>query len=161
MKSTLKNIGGRAVVVTLAMSLVVALGAAIALSLSPGLMRSADAAVQNYGPGVGVYAMPIHLTGPYTVSGTVATRFKLPYAGRLIGFSAAAETVSGTITVDLKAAGVSLLSAPVALTAATVTEGVVTTSAVADEAELTGVVYITGGGATVSAITILPTFLRR
>ena len=87
-------------------------------------------------------------------------KFKLPFAGRLIGFGAAGRTMSGTITVDLQAAGASLLSAPITLSTA-YGEATITTSAVADEAQITVVITISGDSATVSDITILPTFLRR
>jgi hypothetical protein len=161
MKASLKSMFGRALPLAMLVAVLATVAFAIGTSLSPQFTRSADAAVTNYPPGVAVHAMPIQMGGAYTVSGTVPVRFKLPYAGRLIGFSASARTLSGTISVDFAAGGSSLLSAPVDLTAGTVTEGTVTTSAVADEAELTAVVYITGGSATVSDITILPTFLRR
>lgn len=160
MKSLLKTIQGRALPVTILAVLALTIGGALLASLSPGLMRAAAAAVTNYPPGVPVYALPINIAGPHTATAT-PVRFKLPYAGRLIGFSASAATVSGTITVDFQAAGSTLLSAPVTLTAATVTEATVTTSAVADEAELTVVLTISGGSPTVSGITVLPTFLRR
>ena len=163
MKSYLKRISGRAMIVTLAISFALTLGAAMLMNLSPALMRMANAAVTNYSAGVGVYAMPIQLAGEYTATVT-PVRFKLPYAGRLIGFSAAPRTLSGTaITVDFQAAGVSLLSAPVALlSAGVVVDGVITTSAVADEAELTAVLTVSGGvSPSVTDITILPTFLRR
>ena len=165
MKSTsIKNIWGRALPVTVAIMAAMILSAALAISLSPGLARFADAAVTNYPPGVAVHAMPISIAATYTTD-TTPVRFKLPYAGRLIGFSAAARTVSGTaITVDFRAAGTSLLSGTVSLLSdGVVVDGTITTSAVADEAELT-VVIGTGGGAgdpSVTDITVLPTFLRR
>ena len=164
MKS-LKHIGGRAVSWTLGITAAITLVLSMAVSLFPGAMRLAQAAVQNYGPGVAVYTMPMTLAGDHSAANAVVTRFKIPYAARLIGFSAAAETIGGgvnsVVTVDLRAGGVSLLSAPVELTAGAVVNAVVSTSAVADEAELTAYLDVTGTNAVVSYVTMLPTFLRR
>lgn len=161
MKSTpIKNMLGRAVAATMLLMMFVVIAVALAINLSPGLARYAEAAVTNYPPGVAVYATPIQISGTYTTT-TTPVRYKLPYAGRLIGFSAQAQTVSGTITVDFQAGGSSLLSSPITLlSSGVVVEGTITTSAVADEAELTAVIS-GSGGPSVTDLTILPTFLRR
>lgn len=160
MKANLKRILGHSLTgFTLLLVAVMAIAAAVML-VGPQAVRQADASVTNYPPGVQVYAMPMLLPGAYTASSTTPVKFKLPYAGRLIGFGGAARTLSGTIAVDFQAAGVSLLSAPLTVSTA-YGEATITTSAVADEAELTAVVTTSGDGATVSDITILPTFLRR
>ncbi len=159
MKS-LKHFLGRAAPALTMLTLALAIAAAALLAVNPASIRDSFAAVTNYPPGVAVYTMPIHLNGPYAAATQTPLRFKLPYAARLIGFSASAVSISGTITVDLKAAGSSLLSAPITLSTA-VGEATITTSAVADEAEITAVVATSGVDHTVSDITILPTFLRR
>src|SRR3972149_140507 len=161
-----KRIGGRAVSWTLGITAILTLVLSMAITLYPGAMRLADAAVTNYGPGVAVYALPMPLAGDHTAANAVVARFKIPYAARLIGFSAAAETIGGgvnsVVTADLRAGGVSLLSAPIALTAGAVADNAgISTSAVADEAEVTMFLDVTGTNAVVSYVTMLPTFLRR
>ncbi len=159
MKATFKKYGGRSMLGFTLLVATLVMGAALLLVAAPGALRQADAAVTNYPPGVSVHAMPMHLAGPYTAASTTAVTFKLPYAGRLIGFGAAATTLSGTVAVDFQAAGVSLLSAPITLSTA-YGEATITTSAIVDEATLT--VVVTGDGTqSGSDITILPTFLRR
>lgn len=159
MKASFKSILGRAWPVTLAVAALAVIGA-LALNLAPGLLHRADAATQNYPTGVAVHAMPIQLAGTYTTTVT-PVRFKLPYAGQLIGFSANARTISGGLTVDLQAAGVSLLSSAVSLVSNGVpVEGTVTTANVADEAELT-VVLTLSNTPSHTDITVLPTFLQR
>ena len=160
MKALLKNYGGHSMTGFSLLLVGVVMAAAIAMVAVPSLLRQADAAVTNYPPGVQVIAMPLHLPGAYTASSTTPVTFKLPYAGRLIGFGGIARTLSGTIAVDFQAGGVSLLSAPLSLSTA-YGEATITTSSVADEAQITAVVTTSGAGATVSDITILPTFLRR
>lgn len=161
MKTKLNGMLGRAMPAMLVIA-AIAVAGALALNVAPHLMREADAAVTNYPPGVQVNAMPIQISGTYTTSPVTPVRFNLPYAGRLIGFSASARTVSGTITVDLQAAGVSLLSPVVTLLSSGVpVAGTVNTSSVSDEAELTVVLSSSGAGPSVTDVTVLPTFLRR
>ncbi len=133
----------------------------LALLATPAFMRQANASVQNYPPGVGVYATPMHLNGPYTAASTTAVKFNIPYAARLIGFGGAGATLSGTIAVDFQKGGVSLLSAPLTLSTAYGEATLSSATAIADESLLTAVVTVSGASATASDITILPTFLRR
>lgn len=137
----------------------VCLGIALALAgASTMLTRNAEAATTNFPPNVPVYALPMLLPGAYT-STTTPVKFAIPYAARLVGFSAVAGTVSGTMTIDLQAGGVSLLSAPI--TASTnIVEATVATAAVADESTLTVVLTISGSNPTFSNVTIVPTFVR-
>lgn len=159
MNANFKKYAGHSMIGFTLLLAAVIMGSALMLLVAPGALRQADAAVTNYPPGVGVHAMPMHLAGPYTAASTTAVTFKLPFAGRLIGFGAAATTLSGTVAVDFQAGGVSLLSAPITLSTA-YGEATITTSAVADEATLT--VVVTGNGTqSGSNITVLPTFLRR
>ncbi len=161
MKANFRKFAGHSMTgVTALLALVITLSA-LALLVSPALMRQASASVQNYPPGVGVYAMPMHLNGPYTGASTTAVTFKIPYAARIIGFGGAGATLSGTIAVDLQKGGVSLLSAPLALSTAYSEATLSSATAIADESTLTAVVTVSGASATVSDITILPTFLRR
>ena len=159
MKANFKKYAGHAMTGFTLLLVALVMGSALMLVAAPGALRQADAAVTNYPPGVGVHAMPMHLAGPYTAASTTAVKFNLPFAGRLIGFGAAATTLSGTVSVDFQAGGVSLLSAPITLSTA-YSEATITTSAVADEASLT--VVVTGNGTqSGSDITVVPTFLRR
>ena len=136
-----------------------ALGVAIALAgLSSLAVRDADAATPNFPPTTSVYAMPMFLPGAYTSTAT-PIKFVMPYASRLVGFSAVAGTVSGTMTIDIQAGGTTLLSAPI--TASTnVVEATISTAAVADEAQITVVLTISGSSPTFSNITLVPTFVR-
>lgn len=156
----IKRLAGRAHALVLGLITIAALGIVLTATFAPSAFRSADAAVTNYPPGVAVYAMPIQLDGAFT---TVVTpvRFALPFPGRLIGFSASARSISGTMTVDFQAGGSSLLSPTLGLTAGAINEAVIQTSAVADEAVLTVVLTPGGTGPTTSDITVMPTFLRR
>lgn len=158
MKSHLSNMRGRITVGLAVIALGLSLGLAIFTSVLPGITRDAQAATQNFPPGTPVYAMPVHISGTYTATAT-PLKFTLPYAGRLIGFSAAARGVSGTVTVDLQAGGVSLLSSALTLSTG-VSEAVIATAAVSDETVITAVLTLSGSTPTVTDVSILPTFVR-
>lgn len=86
-----------------------------------------------------VHILPYHFAS-VTADVTAAATIKLPFAAEIAGFSVAARASSGTtptLAVDLKAGGNSVLSAPVAVTAATVTEATIATARIADEAIVT------------------------
>ncbi len=155
---TIKRFSGRALGATLALVLACAIGAAIVASVSPGLVRTAQAAVQNFGPSVPVYAMPILMPGAYTTTIT-PVKFKMPYASRLVGFSGVGRTLSGTFTIDLQVAGASVLASPLTLSTS-VSDAVISTAAVADEAEVTLVLTVSGTSPTGSDITAMPIFVR-
>lgn len=121
-------------------------------------VSEAQAATTNFPSSVQVVAFPIHLPGAYTTTIT-PMKFTLPYAARLQSFSTHVRSLSGTMTIDLQANGVSLLSSPVTASS-TVTEGTVATAAVADEAAITVVLTISGSSPTFSDVTVIPTFTR-
>ena len=125
---------------------------------SVSVFSEARAATTNYSSNVQVVAMPMLLPGAYT-STVTPVKFRLPYPARLIAFSAVARSLSGTLTVDLQAGGVSLLSAPITASN-TVTEATVATAAVADESQITVVLTISGSSPTFSDVTVLPVFTR-
>jgi len=160
MNSSMKKMWGRALPAMLVVA-AIAVVSALALNLAPSVLRQAEAATPNYAPNIPVYAMPFHLVGAYTTTIT-PVRFKIPYPARLIGLSASARSVSGTLTVDVQAAGVSQLSTTASITSAGVSvEGVVATTTIADEADVTIVLTPSGSGPTFSDVVVTPTFLRR
>lgn len=86
-----------------------------------------------------VLLLPYHFAS-VTADVTAAVKIKLPFEADIAGFSVCARSSSGTtptLTVDLKAGGTSVLSAPVTVTPAEVTEATIATKRVADEANLT------------------------
>lgn len=84
---------------------------------------------------------PLLIAGQRTASVTAVYRAKLPRAYKVLDVQATARASGGTgptLTVDVKAGGTSLLSAPVAVTAGAVAHATLASGArVADEAELT------------------------
>jgi hypothetical protein len=134
-----------------------AIAAIFAFSFAPGI-KQADAATTNYPPTTSVYAMPIFMPGTYSAT-TTPVKFAIPYAARLVGFSAAVGGSSGTVTIDLQAGGVSLLSSPISAST-NVVEATISTAAVTDESVMTIVVTISGASPSVSSITAVPTFVR-
>jgi hypothetical protein len=97
-------------------------------------------AVANYGEHVtGLETWPLFI-GTVTADTTKKVGIKLPWKYDLLGFRTFARASSGTtptLTADLLEAGVSVLSTPTAVVADTYTDGTVSDSALADEAELT------------------------
>jgi len=122
------------------------------------------AATQNYSTAVpGVLVIPLHISGQYTATTNPAARLNLPFAARLIGVTATARASGGTsptLTIDLEDDGTSVLSAPVAITAGTVSEGLVTSSLIADESQMDVVLTIGGTSPTWDDITVLLTLIR-
>lgn len=111
----------------------------------------------------GLHLLPIHIGGQHTANVTAIARFKLPFRANLIGVSAAARASGGTtptLTVDVKVAGTSALSAPVAVTAGAVAEAAIATPAVADEAVVTIDLAIDGTTPTWDDIDVLLTLVR-
>ena len=99
----------------------IALLAAVALLASP--QDRSEAATANLASGYDVQIVPLHISGQYTTTTAGVARFKLPFAGQLIGVSASARASTGTsptLTVDVKDDGVTALAAPVSVTAGTV-----------------------------------------
>ncbi len=137
--------------------------AAVALTFAPQLARNAEAATQNYPTGVSVYMTPM-LACPGQPQGCTVTMqtpisFKIPYAARLIGFGAVTRSQLGTITVDMRANGTSLLSQSLTLSTSW-SEATVATAAIADETSIAMVVNISGTNAAVSDLIIVPVFVR-
>jgi len=111
----------------------------------------------------GVLMVPVQLSGQYTATLAAISRMKLPFPAKLMAVSAAARASGGTaptLTVDLQAGGVSVLSAPIDVTAGATAEGAIATDRLADEAELTIDLAIGGGTPTWDDITVLLTLVR-
>jgi hypothetical protein len=121
-------------------------------------------AVTNFGDHVpGVFCIPLCLNRQYTATTASVVRFQLPFKAELLGVSASARASGGTtptLTVDVKEAGTTVLSAPIAVTAGAVAEGVVTDTSLADEAAITVDLAITGTTPTWDDITVLLTLRR-
>ncbi len=106
----------------------------------------------------GYMILPFHVTGQYTTTTAGVIKFNVPFPVRLITFMATARASGGTtptLTVDLKVGGSSVLSTPVSITAGTVSEGTISTPAVADEAAVTVDFTIGGGTPTWNDMTII------
>lgn len=147
---------------------VIAVAACLALAVSTipdGGNSPAQAATPNYSLAVtGVQVVPIQISGQYTANTTSVVRFKLPFAAQLIGVSASARASGGTtptLTVDVKSAGTTVLAAPVAVTAGTVSEANIANAALADEADITFDLAITGTTPTWNDITVVLTIVRK
>lgn len=134
--------------------------AALVSSVAP---QQATAATTNFPPSTPVYVIPLQLAKQYTATTANVVRFAIPFKARLVGVSATARASGGTsptLTVDVLEGGVSVLSAPIAVTAGTVAEGTVTDAALADEALITVSLAITGTSPTWDDITVLLTVVR-
>lgn len=136
--------------------------ALLALSL---LASKADAATTNCAMGgCDVVVIPLHISGQYTASTTAVARFQLPFEANVLGVSASARASGGTsptLTVDVKEGGVTIMSAPISVTAGSVTEGTVTDILLADEAAMTVDLTIGGTSPTWNDIVVLVTLARR
>ena len=144
---------------------ILAVVAAVLIGLA-ALAPQADAAVQNFavGTGVEVEVLPFHISGQYTANTTAVVRFAIPFKARLVGASATARASGGTtptLTVDVLEAGVTVLSAPISVTAGTVSEGTITDADLADEAVITVNLAIGGTSPTWNDITVLLTVVRQ
>jgi hypothetical protein len=123
----------------------------------------AVAATPNYPPAYSVTPIVLHVSGQYTATTTAVARFNVPFRCKLIGVGASARASGGTsptLTVDVKAAGTTVLSAPITVTAATYTEGTITTSAIADEAAITVDFTIGGTSPTWNDMVVVLTVVR-
>lgn len=142
--------------------------AALALGIGvpvPDATRDANAATPNYavGTGVDVVVIPLHISGQYTATTAAVARFTLPFAAQVIGVSASARASGGTtptLTVDVKEAGVTVLSAPITVTAGAVAEGTISDTALADESAITVDLTIGGTSPTWNDIVVLITLVR-
>jgi hypothetical protein len=140
----------------------VLIGAALSIAALMAIPAVAD--TQNYGLGPQQQIIPFHISGQYTATTASVVRFKLPYPVKLVGVSATARASGGTtptLAIDVKEAGNTVLSAPVAITAGTVSEGTVTDSLLADESTITADLTIGGTSPTWNDIVLLLTVVRR
>lgn len=124
----------------------------------------AVAATQNYSVAFpGVVTIPIQVSGQYTATTAAVARFKLPFAARVIGVSCSARASGGTsptLTIDVNDDGTTILSGDVTVTAGSVSEGTISTAAVADESVVTVDLTIGGTSPTWDDITVLITVVR-
>jgi len=106
------------------------------------------AAVVNPSPASPGYMMVnLSIPGTQTSGGVIGTktnvsRFKMPWPATFLGVSGIYR-VGGTISIDVTEAGSSLLSTPLVLNSTTAAEGVISDSAIADEA-LIGINIVAG-----------------
>lgn len=124
---------------------------------------AAGAATPNYTAATPVQILPFHVSGQYTATTAGVVKLTLPYKAKLIGVSASARASGGTsptLTLDVKQGGATVLSAPISITAGSVSEGTVTTSVLADEATITVDLTIGGTSPTWNDITLLLTIIR-
>lgn len=136
----------------------------IGLLAGMALAAGAMAATPNYSLSAQEQVIPIYLSGQRTATTASVVKFTLPFAAKLVGVTTTARASGGTtptLTVDVKAGGTSVLSAPIAVTAGTVAEGTITTSTLPDESAMTVDLAITGTSPTWDDITLLLTVVRR
>lgn len=146
---------------TLSIAAALALAAAAAL-IAPAPLGHAATNVAAGGAQVAVF--PLHISGQYTATTANVARFALPFACDVLGVGASARASGGTtptLTVDVLEAGATILSAPIAVTAGSYTEGTVTDAALADEALITVTLTIGGTSPTWNDITVLITCARK
>lgn len=111
----------------------------------------------------GVFTLPLVLSGQRVATTAAVVRFKLPFAVKLLGVSASARASGGTtptLTVDVQDDGVTVLSAPVAVTAGAVAEGSITAPNIADESVITVDLAIGGTNPTWDDVTVCLTGVR-
>ncbi|SDG60708.1 hypothetical protein [Thalassobaculum litoreum] len=88
----------------------------------------------------GVLVLPFNFPGANAATAVARARFDLPFPAKLLDVQVSARSSTGTdptLDIDVQAGGESVLDAEIAVTAATVTHGVIATDRLADEAELT------------------------
>lgn len=142
---------------TLILALLIAAGTYGLIKLDEGRITAkldpvavAQAATSNPSPAsTGYWTNVLSIPGSYTSTSSMTNiaRFTAPWPATLVGFQAIARTSgSGTMTVNFKEAGSSVLSTPVAINTVTVAEGVISDAAIADEALMSIDLAITSGG---------------
>lgn len=136
-----------------------------ALALALPSWKAAIAATPNVAVGAGqAVVIPILIAGQRTATQTAIARFAMPFPADVLGVSATARASGGTsptLTVDVLSGGTTILSAPITVTAGTVSEGTVTTAAIADENVITVNTAITGTTPTWDDIMVLITVARK
>ncbi|WP_119304960.1 hypothetical protein [Dongia deserti] len=137
----------------------------VAATILAPITQLAEAATPNVTPGAGqVVVIPLHISGQYTANTTAVARLTLPFPAAVLGVSASARASGGTsptLTVDVLEGGVTILSAPVAVTAGAVAEATVTDTNLADEAAITVNLAIGGTSPTWNDIVVLVTLFRK
>lgn len=138
---------------------------AVAFAMGAAVLAPAQAATPNIAVGAGqVMVLPFHISGQYIATTASVVKFAMPQACNLIGVGASARASGGTsptLTVNVLEGGVTVLSAPISITAGTYSEGTITDSAIADEAVLTVDLTIGGTSPTWNDITVVLTCARR
>ncbi|MBC8018606.1 MAG: hypothetical protein H7X83_08825 [Verrucomicrobia bacterium] len=131
----------------------------ILLALTMMVANAAFAATTNPPPGApGYLVLPFQISQQFTTTTAGVVRFKAPFGCRVMSVSASARASGGTtptLTVNVKEAGTTILSAPVAVTAGTVSEAVISDTRIADEAEMTIDLAIGGTTPTWNDITVI------
>lgn len=129
------------------------------------IIDTAKAATPNIGIATpGVFFVPIQLSGQVTADKTAAVKITLPFEAKVIGATATARASGGTtptLAIDILDDGVTILSAPIAVTAGAVAEGTVSAPVIADESVVTVNLDLGGTSPTWDDITITLTLARR
>ena len=135
------------------------------VGLNLATLPQAQAATPNISVAGGqVMVFPFHISGQYTATTASVVKFNMPEPCQLIGVGAAARASGGTtptLTVDVLDAGVSVLSAPISITAGTYSEGTITDATIADEDAVTVNLAIGGTSPTWNDITVIITCARK
>ncbi len=118
------------------------------------------AATSNPTPASPGYAViPIQVSGQYTATTAAVVKFRAPFPFQVVHISATARASGGTtptLTVDVKQGSTSLLTAPISITAGTVSDGTLTASpSIPDESTVSVDLAIGGTSPTWNDITVL------
>lgn len=115
--------------------------------------------IQNINPATpGIIMLPLVIGGQRIATAAAVARFKLPFPATLLAVQASARASGGTtptLDIDVQEAGTTLLSAAMSITAGAVTQGVIADKNLADEAEMTVDLAITGSSPTWDDIFLL------
>ncbi len=101
--------------------------------------NTAMAAVTNPSPASpGYFVIVLTMPSNYAASVSNIARFKMPWPATLVGASAVVRTFTalGSASIDITEADTSVLSSQISLASSTITEGVISDSAIADEATI-------------------------
>ncbi|MEQ8605179.1 MAG: hypothetical protein RIB45_17845 [Marivibrio sp.] len=111
----------------------------------------------------GVVLMPIQLSGQVGANVTGAATFQLPFKAKILGVTATARASGGTsptLAIEVLDDGTTVLTAPIAVTAGTVSEGALAAPVVADESEISIDLDLGGTSPTWDDVSILITLVR-
>jgi hypothetical protein len=112
---------------------------------------TAFAATPNPSPSsVGYQTVVIPVLGTYSSTSITPVSFKIPFRYRVLSASATARAVTGTnptLTVDVKSAGTSVFSSPVAVTAGSIADAVLSASPLLTDEGTISVILAAGGTA--------------